>query len=88
MGSSYNRKSLNFAEKTALSLTMSSHEIRRHVRAFYFPEYQVATFQGIPVKDAFILGDSIHPSGHVLLETKVNGVYVAGDRKAIELVWA
>ncbi len=84
----YSRRSLDFSKDSRISFDLTSDEIIRKVRAFYFPEYQVARFDGRGVRQAWIVGSSSQAPGSKLAETSMSAVYVASDGVAVELVWA
>lgn len=84
----YNRASIDFSRDSIISMKLTGEEIVRKVRAFYFPEYQVASFEGRGVRQAWIVGSSDAAPGTQLAETPISKVYVAADGLAVELVWA
>jgi hypothetical protein len=76
---------MNLANVRMIPLT--SLEIQRRVRAFYFSEYQMAQFDGKAVKQICILGQHEGSPEEEISKTHIHGVYVVGDNIAIEMLW-
>ncbi len=84
----YTRSSLDLPEAAAIDLTMPWPDIDRHVRAFYFPEYQVATLHGRGVSRCRAIGRSSTLSPG----TKVDGnsrcaTYAVGDGMLVQFTF-
>lgn len=86
----YAKDSIDFAQNKKLDLGQPASRVERTARAFYFPEYQLPTFGNQPVRACHIVCGrfSEQPPGTEISNTTVGGVYVAGDKSLIELVWA
>lgn len=52
----YERKSIDLRD-TEINLFQPAESVARKVRAFFFPEYQCATFEGLSVKRVELMGD-------------------------------
>ena len=86
----YRRADLDVERERALTLDRSAAELDRRTRAFYFPEYQTATFGGRAVRACRPTGvpaGSARP-GAVVADTGRSAVAVTAGREVVELVWA
>jgi len=85
----YARDSIDFAQRTKLDLGQSASHVERTVRAFCFPEYQLATLKGRPVRACHVVSGrySEEAPGTELCKTPRGAIYVTGDRRLVELVW-
>ncbi len=82
----YRRSGLDLERARVLDLSQSAQEMDRRVRAFYFPEYQTATFHGQGVRACRDTGQTAAP-GRVLVETSRSAIVSAQDGRVVELVW-
>ncbi len=86
----YAKDSINFAQQKKLDLGQPASHVERTARAFYFPEYQLPTLENRSVRACHIVHGrfSEQPPGTEICSTSVGGIYVAGDKSLVELVWA
>lgn len=84
----YYRSSLDLS-KREIDLVGSADDVNRFVRGLAFPEYQLPTLAGRPVRSCRILAATTKkPSGAVLLETPISTSFATGDGGVVELTWA
>ena len=86
----YAKDSIDFAQRKKLDLSQPASRVERTVRAFYFPEYQLPTLEDRPVRACHLIRGrfSEQPPGTEICTTSMGGIYVAGDKSLVELVWA
>ena len=86
----YAKDSIDFAQHKKLDLGQPAFRVERTARAFYFPEYQLPTLEDRPVRACHIIHGrfSEQPPGTKICNTLMGGIYVAGDKSLVELVWA
>jgi methionyl-tRNA formyltransferase len=86
----YSKESIDFAQDKKLELSQPASRIERTARAFYFPEYQLPTLENQPVRACHIVYErsSEQPPGTQICNTSIGGVYVAGDKRLVEFLWA
>lgn len=89
ISSYYRRKDVDI-HSLSIDLTQTSEEISRFVRAFCFPEFQLPKLNGRCVKACNLIKEELEnvTAGSRIKDTPYSSLFVCGDKKAVEIIWA
>lgn len=85
----YYRKDLDIPSESRLDLTLPAEELDRRVRAFSFPEYQMATLNSRPVVECQVVDvNTTHSPASLILSDAYSATYAVGNGDLVQFIFA